>query len=210
MGQRHAHAHPLPPTLANTETHTPPSAHPTRTRKVVRVGQPVRVLASLRGCTLEAQVEGHPKGKVAALTREQAKRLSGERARALWDKAQELEQQAVGASLCSFVVRVGCIGEDRRGEKLGGCGAVHRPKGVLADTVLLAGAGSSNPMRILFFCRPCTHTHERAITTPPPLHHHPKNKHVIRKTRSCERPTSSRRPASAPATPGCRCAGNED
>jgi ATP-dependent RNA/DNA helicase IGHMBP2 len=87
--------------------------------RVVRVGQPVKVEEGLREVTMDAQVMVHPLMKKASQSRQAAisqrqeirqinnskRRISSARqATAMWDKAMDLEAQAIKSILdrCDF------------------------------------------------------------------------------------------------------------
>ncbi|KAK9866541.1 hypothetical protein WJX84_006717 [Apatococcus fuscideae] len=78
---------------------------------VVRIGQPVKVVEALRGCTLEALVLQHPAGKAAADLRATAAKERGTKGRVAYEQAMQLEEQATDAVLRSaHVVAATCVG----------------------------------------------------------------------------------------------------
>lgn len=71
---------------------------------VVRMGQPVRVAASLRDVTLDARVQRHPLGVQAAAARARMTGATGAARAAAWQQATALEEQAAGAGCCGLWV----------------------------------------------------------------------------------------------------------
>ncbi|KAK9812656.1 hypothetical protein WJX72_001408 [[Myrmecia] bisecta] len=79
--------------------------------KVVRLGQPVKVLPELRAATLEAKMEAHPAGKAAQALRTSSAKLSGKQVAEMRERALQLELQATEDILnAAEVVAATCIG----------------------------------------------------------------------------------------------------